>query len=389
MKKRKNIADIRIFHCPTMVGGNPQGLSAAEKSLGLKSESVSLSRSYLGYKADRIVFRSGENIVFCEFRRWIEIFRVLCLADIIHFNFGETLAPSQYFSDNAKYDAFKIWIYNNLYARWFEFIDLKIARILGKVVTVTYQGDDARQGDFCEKNYPIHFCREVDGSYYSKKSDANKRRKIDVFAKYAHFIYTVNPDLLNVLPERAKFIPYASVSLEDWDIVKKNGHNQKEIHIVHAPSHRDVKGTKYIIQAFERLKREGYEFRYTLVEGMSNQDAKKIYETADLLVDQLLAGYYGGLAVELMALGKPVICYMRESDLHFMPEDMRKDMPIINATPDTIYDVLKDYLTTHKSDLDNIGMRGRAYVEKWHDPLKIAQTMYDDALSVMKRGYGV
>jgi hypothetical protein len=64
---------------------------------------------------------------------------------------------------------------------------------------------------------------------------------------------------------------------------------------------------------------------------MSNEAARRIYEKADLLVDQLLAGWYGGVAVEFMALGKPVVCYLRESDLRFLPEAMRRQIPIIRA----------------------------------------------------------
>jgi len=48
-------------------------------------------------------------------------------------------------------------------------------------------------------------------------------------------------------------------------------------------------------------------------------------ETADLLVDQLLTGWYGAVAVEMMALGKPVVCYLREDDLKFIDSRMRAD----------------------------------------------------------------
>ena len=68
---------------------------------------------------------------------------------------------------------------------------------------------------------------------------------------------------------------------------------------------------------------------------LSNKEARKRYETADILIDQLLAGWYGGLAVELMALGKPVICYIREDDLKYIPKEMRDELPIINAN--TLY----------------------------------------------------
>ncbi|WP_435641554.1 glycosyltransferase family 1 protein [Micavibrio aeruginosavorus] len=375
---------VKVVHCPTMVGGNPQGLSRAERELGLDSKSICLSSTYLDYPADEIVYKVSAPLIENEVRRWICIVRILMSYDVIHYNFGETLAPTILMNKTGKYAGWKVWLYNNAYARWVDMIDLKIARFIGKVVTVTYQGDDARQGDFCRREYPIHFCHYVDKNYYTDASDRYKRRKIATFDRYAHFIYAVNPDLLKVLPPRSKFIPYASVDPRDWMLPNRTWIDRaKPLHIVHAPSNRKVKGSDFVIDALNRLEAEGIPFHFTLVEGVSNKEAREIYESADILVDQLLAGFYGGLAVELMALGCPVISYLREDDLRLLPDPMRREIPIINATPDTIYDVLKSFLTVRRGDLSVIGARGRNYVEKWHDPRLIAQGMYDDALSVL------
>jgi glycosyltransferase involved in cell wall biosynthesis len=111
---------------------------------------------------------------------------------------------------------------------------------------------------------------------------------------------------------------------------------------------------------------------FLLVEGVSNAQVRCMLERADLVVDQLLTGWYGAVAVEAMALAKPVVCYIRQDDLKFIPEEMRKDLPIINATPTTFYEILKEWVTARRQELPELGMRSRRYVEKWHDPLKIA-----------------
>ena len=51
---------------------------------------------------------------------------------------------------------------------------------------------------------------------------------------------------------------------------------------------------------------------------------------------------------------------------------MRAELPIIRATTETIYDVLREWLTERRDELPEVGRRGRAYIERWHDPLKIA-----------------
>jgi glycosyltransferase involved in cell wall biosynthesis len=147
--------------------------------------------------------------------------------------------------------------------------------------------------------------------------------------------------------------------------------------VVHAPFQPGVKGTRFVLDAVERLKAEGVELEFVLLEGKTIEEARRLYERADLLVDQLLLGWYGGIAVELMALGKPVVCHIRESDLGVLPEEMRAELPIIPATTETIYDVLREWLTQRRSELPEVGRRGRAFVERWHDPVKIAEGLKD------------
>lgn len=377
---------LRVLHCPTMVGGNPQELARAERALGLVSSSVAFTGDYLNYSADRVLF--GNNRLLSEVKRWHFISTFINDYDVIHYNFGMSLCPARVFYDYGTYPSWMKKVYNLLYGRWFELWDVKYAKYHGKVIAVTYQGDDARQGDYCFKNYKIHFAREVEKNYYSTSSDSIKRSRIEFFNKYADFIYTLNPDLLNVLPSRARFMPYANVDLAKWRYCGLNSTSfSSPLHIVHAPTNRLVKGTQYLLMALERLKREGNNFHYTLVEKMSNAESRKIYEAADLLVDQLLAGWYGGVSVEFMALGKPVICYIRKEDLRFIPKEMREDMPIINATPENIYYVLKECIMKPRKNLMQLGRASRKYVEKWHNPLTIAAALkkdYEDAFALKK-----
>jgi len=86
-----------------------------------------------------------------------------------------------------------------------------------------------------------------------------------------------------------------------------------------------------------------------------------------------------------MALGKPVIAYIREEDLKFIPTKMKDELPVINATPDTIYRVLKKYITVDKNKLVSIGKKSRQFVERWHDPIRIAKRLKRDYEKIMKK----
>lgn len=372
---------LRVLHAPTTVGGNPQGLSRAEKKIGLISRTVTFEQNFFQYPADEVVFRRKSRLID-ELRRWYFILRALLNYDVFHYNFGTFWGPEKTVEIPGKKPVWLKKIYNLVYGRLFHAIDLKLAKLFRKSIVVTFQGEDARQMDFCLRNFEITHYREVEGTNYRPPiSDIAKQKRIQLFDKYADRIYSLNPDLLHVLPARAQFLPYASVdplTVEPFWVPE----DLQAPHIVHAPTSPLFKGTKYVMEALERLKAEGISFRLTLVEKMSNQEARLQYQNADLLIDQLLAGWYGGVAVEAMAMGKPVVCYLRQSDLHLIDQEMRSEIPIIDADPSSIYEVLKLWLTTKKKDLRLRGMQSRAFVEKWHDPLKIARRLKNEYESI-------
>jgi predicted Zn-dependent protease with MMP-like domain len=106
-----------------------------------------------------------------------------------------------------------------------------------------------------------------------------------------------------------------------------------------------------------------------------------MYRQADLVIDQLLVGWYGSVAVEAMKMGKPVAVYIREEDLSFIPEPMAKDLreAVIQIDPFSMEAVLEEYLQNPKL-LSLKSEAGQAYVHRWHDPVYVAsltQAVYE------------
>ena len=371
--KKSDCCALKVLHCPTTTGGNPQGLSKAERLSGLDSYSVAFKQNYLSYPCDEVLWGDSTPLWTQQYLCWKLLVRGRRNFDVVHYNAGSSILPWSFTERWAAKGTLKWRIYS-FYAR----LCRKFERALlkNKVIAVTFQGDDARQGDYSREYFDISIAHETGDRYYTPFSDHQTRQRIVRFDEYADIIYAVNPDLLWVLPERARFLPYANLDINEWDVVRKQPSDTPVV--LHAPSHRGAKGTSYILDAVGRLKAEGISFEFILVENLPNSEARKLYERADLIIDQLLAGWYGGLAVEAMALGKPVICYLRESDLDFLPDDMRNDLPLINAKPDDIYHVLRQWLVTKSGQLQERGMESREYVERWHDPVRIAQCVKQD-----------
>ena len=370
---------MRVLHCPTAVGGHPQALARIERRAGLDSRSVVFGSPPFGYVADEVVPRHGWRALTAEWRRWTLLREAATQYDVVHFNFGASLMPWPDRLGRKTSPLLAVFkAAYNLYARALELRDLPWLRRAGRVIAVTFQGDDARQWDYCREHFRFTHATEVEPVYRRRRQDEGIRRRSACFGRHAHLIYALNPDLLHMLPDRAAYFPYAQPDLAEWQFVGVDTEATRPLRILHAPSNALVKGTRFIEEAVAALRAEGLQFEYIRVENMPNHEARRIYETADVLIDQLLCGWYGGLSGELMALGKPVICYLRESDFRFLPPGMAADLPIINADPDTITGVLRDVLRRPRRELAAIGERSRRFVERWQSPELIAARVLED-----------
>lgn len=362
---------IKVAHLPHNVGNHAYALSRAERLFGFDSKCFVSEHNYTKYPYDEMCWDYSKLFLIREVQKWLFLFRLILFYDIIHFNFGKKIFSVYRINPSdrgvKKFFAFFYWIYCKI----FQEFDLYILRFFGKKIFVTFQGDDARQGNFCRDNFPIHFVRDVHGDYYKEHEDQNKIKIIKLFDKYCDQIFYLNPDLSYVLPSRSIFIPYLHV---DTEKTVNNDHTEKKPKIIfmHAPTHRLVKGSNYIINAIKKLEREGFNCELILIENMTYEHALLQYAKADVCIDQILTGWYGGVAVETMSMGKPTVCYIRDSDLHVIPTEMRNELPLINASPSDIYDVLKGILIG-EINLDEASKRSLLYVKKWHSVKKIAQ----------------
>jgi hypothetical protein len=133
------------------------------------------------------------------------------------------------------------------------------------------------------------------------------------------------------------------------------------VRIVHAPNHRHFKGTRYIQDAVDRLKKKGLPVELVMVERVPNDKALDIYRTADIIFDQCLIGFHGYFAIEAMAMGKPVMCFIRKPSEYLLSHE---ECPIINAPYDRLEEIL-ERLISDRGKLRALGMEGREYVENY------------------------
>lgn len=144
---------------------------------------------------------------------------------------------------------------------------------------------------------------------------------------------------------------------------KKKG---DKIKILHAPNHMCIKGTQFLEDAIQRLKNENYPIEYVRIQARPNNEVIQAIQEADIVVDQLVMGWYAMFAMEAMACGKPCVCYIRDDlvDLFVKTGCLEKgEIPLLSASTDSIYDMLKSLLDKPEK-LELIGQKSRQYVER-------------------------
>ncbi len=350
------LAMLRIVHGPMNFGNQAWVLSRQERALGVDSRVVVNVAPPNGYSADRVL-SSNRRSPLGLLRRLAFGLSAPWQFDVLHYYYGRS------------YIAF-----DGLDALGgLRFADLKFARRLERKVFMTLQGCDVRLAGRGDSRYEITACRTGHCSQFANCRDVvdqRRRHLIEHVLPLCNRVFVLNPEFCQYVPG-ATFLPYASIDVQAVRPVPPR--LDGPIRIVHAPTDPSIKGTALVQAAIERLKTK-YPIEFTLVQGLSHADAWQIYRSADLVIDQLLLGWYGGLALEAMALGKPVVSYVRESDLGYLPAAMRDELPVQNVTPQTLVDRLEE-IFDHRPQWGLWSQRARQYALRWHDPRKIAEQM--------------
>jgi hypothetical protein len=147
------------------------------------------------------------------------------------------------------------------------------------------------------------------------------------------------------------------------------------IRILHAPNHREIKGTRHVEKAINELNAEGLDIELVVAQRLSNAEVRRLILECDLVIDQLVIGWYAMFAIEAMASGKPVICNLRADlgELYVGAGLLREfdEIPIIHANFHSLKDVLRR-LYENRQELDVAGARGPVYVERHHSIASIS-----------------
>lgn len=256
-----------------------------------------------------------------------------------------------------------VYIDSTFYGDYSDLVKIKKS---GKKIISIFTGDDCRVYEAMKQEFNHYGMQVVDypANYdFSLSAAEGRLRYLRTCEKYADLIFSLpNQAQLALRPYFAWRLPIA------LNNVKENPEQRPIPKIVHAPTSREFKGTKYILSAINRLMQEGIEFEFELVEGLPNDLALKKYLESDIIISQVMCPSGGRLALEGLAMGKVVLSKMGFDNGY--DEKFPQPCPIIDVSPSTIYSVLKKVVT----DLEFRKKRsheGRPYIANHFDSTKV------------------
>jgi glycosyltransferase involved in cell wall biosynthesis len=293
---------LRVVHCPVNTAGVPWKNVQALRRKSVDAKLVVFERYKLHPEADWSLDRRG-GFARRQLTQWLALAKLLPQTDVFHFYFGLTLVPKS--------------------------VQFPILRATGRRSVVHWMGSDMRGKPPSELAWAGRAGAQIVGSY-----------------------------------DAIRWVPEAQVVPPGLDLTKYRPAPPSDTArplVLHAPSSRARKGTEHVVTACRELGLD-----LDVVEGLPHEEARRRYERADIVVDQLNAGWYGLFAIEAMALGKPVITFLHDEAVRRTEEAFGVRVPIVSATKDTLADRLRE-LAAATNERRRLGAEGRAYVEQIHD----------------------
>jgi glycosyltransferase involved in cell wall biosynthesis len=302
---------LRVTHAPVNMAGIAYKNVEALKRRGVDARLVVFKPQPFRPTEFDVNLNRPDGFLRAQLTQWHALASLLPKTDIFHFYFGLTLVPRR--------------------------LQFPILRATGRKAVFHFVGSDIRG-------------KTPEQLAYAQQADAR------VVGSYDAIRWVPDADVIPPGIDLNRYTP-------------SPGRSDGRPLVVHAPSRKASKGTEFVEAACAQLPVD-----LDVIHGVTHDEAVERYKRADIVVDQLNAGWYGLFAIEAMALGKPVVTFLHDEAVRRTEDAFGVSVPIANATKETLVDVLRPLV----DDADERRRRAelsRAYVEAVHDDEKIADRL--------------
>ena len=341
---------LRVLHGTYEIAGQGMMLARALREVGVDADSLAYRVDWDGRKPDLVVDLDRHRTPLgrmwsmgTSFLRWAAHY------DVFHFHFGTSFF---YWAPKERAQLLR--------GHW----DLPMLKSMGKRIVFHFHGCEVRRREHMIANHALATCTECDPFCRPWHQQWLRAQA----ARYADLQFFSTLDLADSVAD-AVHLPLA-MEVQRWsraadafplpDPDRRDGVNGPVV-IAHAPTNRLIKGTRHVEAAVAELRAEGLKVELRMIEKRPWETMPEFLSGADILVDQLMMGWYGLLAMEGMAEGKAVVAHLRVDFAGRL-----QGCPVVDATPDSVTDVLRE-LVRNPARRNMLGAAGRRFVTQHHD----------------------
>lgn len=253
--------------------------------------------------------------------------------------------------------------------------DLPALESAGVRVALVVHGSELRDlREHAERDPVSPFRGEWDDRWHQLQALVDRTRP--VVEAFPGPVLVTTLDMLEAVPG-SRLLP---VTVPTQDFATQAPALEREVPVVlHAPTNPRLKGTAELEPVLDRLQADGH-IVYRRLTGVRHDQMPAALADADVVVDQLALGNVGALAVEAMAAGRLVVGHATEVVRAAARDLGGADLPVVEATPATVADVLADVLTD-RDRYRTLAAQGPAWATAHHDGRRAAQVLQEAFLA--------
>lgn len=220
--------------------------------------------------------------------------------------------------------------------------------------------------------------------FFDRCTDESNLKRLNITRKYMNGVsgggYRPSSQL-EAIPFRGK-----AIDLDLWrpESAETMTEDDSKVRVMHSFASngrdfkgRNIKGSPFVLKAIENMAQDGLPVELFYATDTPSNQMRFKQAKADIIVDQLIYGWWGSTALEGMALGKPVVCYLNpkfEANFYKTFPEYEGRLPIVRANTSNIEQVLRS-LVNDGELRKRLGQESREFAESWLDPYRATQEL--------------
>lgn len=255
-----------------------------------------------------------------------------------HFNYHNRNRLSQWIISSFffiytlfKYDIIYIISGENILTRKFLNFEIWCYKLFKKKIVFHFVGGDIRNSDYLR--WVNNNLTKENGNKKPSKQQPFQYKLCRIAEKYGSEILVTSPDLIEFFKKDVHYIP-VFINNNKFDTYRTENKisTGKITKILHAPSNAGIKGSAFIESVLRSMALENQSIQPILTTdskyaenihppySVSKQTLVSLMEESQIVIDQIVIGWYGLQTIEALLTGNQVVVWIPDSLTKYIPE---------------------------------------------------------------------